>query len=197
MSLYRRFDIYIFAIHKDYNRILQCTSLDRQSTSLDRCKAVSLRIILQDNFVSYSAALKMTALSRLQDPRQTRCLYFSVKCKKDKQNSKFFSTNPNLENVLETQGREQCKVNFCQTQQCHAILSQTAQQPLAPPGGQGGQGWIRAGSVRTRGEEVGRRGEKVGTRGQDGQTRKKTICLHKLVLSEQYFTQKVRKLQQK
>ena len=151
----------------------------RQSTSLDRCKAVSLRIILQDNFVSYSAALKMTALSRLSDPRQTRCWYFSIKCKKDKQNSKFFSTNPNLENVLETQGREQCKVNFCQTQQCHATLSQTAQQPLAPPGGQGGQGWIRAGSVRTRGEEVGRRGEKVGIRGQDGQTRKKTIGLHK------------------
>jgi hypothetical protein len=89
----------------------------KQSASLERCQAVSLRIILQENFVSYSAALEMTALSRLSDRRQTRCLDFSVKCTKDKQNSRFFPKNPNLENLLETRQREQFKVNFCRTQQ--------------------------------------------------------------------------------
>ena len=89
----------------------------KQSASLERCQAVSLRIILQDNYVSYSAALEMTALTRLSDRRQTRCLDFSVKCTKDKQNSRFFPKNPNLNNILETRGREEFKVNFCRTQQ--------------------------------------------------------------------------------
>ena len=55
----------------------------QQSNSLERCQAVSLRVILQENYVSYSAALEMTSLDRLSDRRLARCLDFSVKCTKD------------------------------------------------------------------------------------------------------------------
>ena len=79
------------------------------------CQAVSLRVILQENFVSYSAALEMTGLSRLSERRLSRCLDFSLKCRKDVHNARFFPLNPNLGNTLETRGREQFKVNFCRT----------------------------------------------------------------------------------
>ena len=62
----------------------------QQSNSLERCKAVSLRVILQENYVSYSAALEMNGLDRLSDRWLARCLYFSVKFTKDTSNSRFF-----------------------------------------------------------------------------------------------------------
>ena len=142
----------------------------KQSASLERCQAVSPRIILQDNYVSYSAALEMTALSQLSDRRQTRCLDFSVKCTKNKQNSRFFPKNPNLNNSLETRGREEFKVNFRRTQQyknsaipyCQRLLNEHWQQ-LEDGEDSGG---TRPGGGRRRGEEgevrgrMGRREEK-------------------------------------
>ena len=50
----------------------------QQSSSLERCQAVSLRIILQENYVSYEAVLEMTGLETLSARRQKRCLDFSL-----------------------------------------------------------------------------------------------------------------------
>ena len=117
----------------EYCSVVYHSSLtDQQSASIERCQAVSLRVILQENFVSYSAALEMTGLSRLSERRLSRCLDFSLKCRKDIHNARFFPLNPNLSNTLETRGREHFKVNFCRTKKyqdsaipfCQRLLNQ-------------------------------------------------------------------------
>ena len=127
---------------------------DQQSASLERCQAVSLRVILQENYVSYSAALEMTGLSRLSERRLARCLDFSLKCTKDSHNSRFFPLNPNLGNTLDTRGREQFKVNFCRTKKyqdsaipfCQRLLNQhwhekeQGRRADQGAGGKGGEG---------------------------------------------------------
>ena len=82
---------------------------------MERCQAVCLRVILLDMYVSYSAALEMTGLSRLSDRRLDRCLEFSLKCIKDPYNARFFPKNPNLNLTMESRKREQFKVNFSRT----------------------------------------------------------------------------------
>ena len=89
----------------------------QQSASLERCQAVCLRVILQDNYISHSAALEMTGLDLLADRRKARCLSFSLKCTKDTYNARFFPRNPNLDHTLEARKREEFKVNFCRTKQ--------------------------------------------------------------------------------
>ena len=89
----------------------------QQSASLERCQAVCLRVILQENYVSHSAALEMTGLDSLADRRKARCLSFSLKCIKDTNNARFFPRNPNLDHTLEARKREEFKVNFCRTKQ--------------------------------------------------------------------------------
>ena len=92
------------------------SSMTQQQTNLlERCQAVSLRIILQYNYISYEAAMKMTGLEPLSDRRQKRCLDFSLKCIKHSQNRRFFPKNPNLENEGHIRNREEFVVNFGRT----------------------------------------------------------------------------------
>ena len=46
----------------------------RQEAAIERCQAVCLRIILQDSYVSYPAALEMAGLETLANRRASRCL---------------------------------------------------------------------------------------------------------------------------
>ena len=104
----------------------------QQSASLERCQAVSLRVILQEKYVSCTAALEMTGLSKLSERRCSRSLDFSLKCRKNSHNARFFQMNPNLGNTLETRGREHFKVNFGRTKKyqdsaipfCQRLLNQ-------------------------------------------------------------------------
>ena len=63
--------------------------------SLERLQSTCLRIILQENYVSYSSALEMTGLQTLYDRREERCLNYGLKSIKHSQNSRFFPLNPN------------------------------------------------------------------------------------------------------
>ena len=89
---------------------------ESQSKSLERLQSTCLKVILQDNFISYSAALDMTGLETLYDRREKRCLDFSIKCIKHPQNSRFFPLNPSLENQNEIRDREHFNVNFARTE---------------------------------------------------------------------------------
>ena len=60
-------------------------------TDLERVQKNALRIILQENYQSYSHALEVLALDSLYDSRVTLCLLFAKKCLKSK-NSKVSST---------------------------------------------------------------------------------------------------------
>jgi hypothetical protein len=88
----------------------------RQSEALDRCEAVCLRVILQESYVSHSAACEMLGLDRLSARREARCLQFSLKALKHPQNNRIFPSNPNLETNIEVRNREPYKVNFGRTE---------------------------------------------------------------------------------
>ena len=87
----------------------------QQSSSLERCQAVSLRIILQENYVSYEAAMEMTGLETLSARCQKRCLDFSLKSIRHEQNKRFSPRNPNIENEMNIREREEFVVNFGRT----------------------------------------------------------------------------------
>ena len=89
----------------------------QQSASLERCQAVALRIILNESYVSYSAALEMCGLDLLESRRLARCLQYSLKCIDHPQNARFFPLNPNLFGEQQIRNREKYKVNFSRTKQ--------------------------------------------------------------------------------
>ena len=88
----------------------------KQCKAIERCKAVCLRIILQESYESYESALTLTGLKKISTRRSERCLDFSLECIKHKQNRRMFPTNPNLENDNEVRQRERFIVNFARTQ---------------------------------------------------------------------------------
>ena len=84
-----------------------------QAISLERIQRTCLKIILNESYVSYEAALEMTGLETLQSRRETRCLEFSKKCLSHDKNSRLFPLNPvNTANVRE---KETFVVNFART----------------------------------------------------------------------------------
>ena len=101
----------------EYNSVVFHSSLTQeQSNKLDRCEAICLKIILQEMFVSHSAACEMLGLRKLSLRRQSRCLDFSKKCLKHPQNRRLFPPNINIQNDLNVRDREPYKVNFCYTE---------------------------------------------------------------------------------
>ena len=87
----------------------------QQSKAIERCQAVCLRIILQDSYESYESALVKTGFKKLSTRRYDRCLDFSLKCLKHKQNRRMFPANPNLQNGIDLRQRERFHVNFART----------------------------------------------------------------------------------
>ena len=67
----------------EYNAVSFHSSLSsQQEASLERCQSVCLKVILQDNYISYEAALEMAGLEKLADRRLKRCLDFAKKVSK-------------------------------------------------------------------------------------------------------------------
>lgn len=101
--------------------------------ALERLQSTCLRIIIQENYVSYSSALEMTGLQTLYDRREERCLNYGLKSIKHSQNSRFFPLNPNLNNNKEIpKWREHFHVNYGRTEDyrmsaipyCQRLLNQ-------------------------------------------------------------------------
>jgi hypothetical protein len=81
----------------EYNSVVFHSSLtQQQSNTLDRCEAVCLKIILQEMFISHSAACEMLGLEKLSIRREKRCLDYAKKCIKHFQNKRMFPLNLNL-----------------------------------------------------------------------------------------------------
>ena len=100
----------------EYNAVSFHSSLtSQQAAALERCQSVCLKVILQDNFVSYEAAMEMAGLKSLAERRIKRCLDFSKKCLKHPINKRMFPLNPNLGNQQIIRAREKYLVNFAYT----------------------------------------------------------------------------------
>ena len=87
----------------------------QQEEALERCQSVSLKIILQESYVSYTAALEMTGLETLKTRREARCISFSLKSVKHENNKRMFPQNINANNTMEVRSREKYVVNFAHT----------------------------------------------------------------------------------
>ena len=109
-----------------------------QSKQLENVQSTAMRILLQENFVSPSAAREMTGLRTLSERRQSRIESFSLRCLKHPKHSSMFPlNNKNTDKELRT--TEKFKVNFARTSQyqksglihCQKILNQLASEGRA------------------------------------------------------------------
>ena len=99
----------------EYNSVAFHSSLSyQQEAALERCQSVCLKVILQDNYITYDAALEMTGLETLKSRREKRCLDFSLKCLKHSENKRISPLNENSSNQV-VRSRELYKVNFAYT----------------------------------------------------------------------------------
>ena len=85
----------------EYNAVSFHSSLtSQQAAMLERCQSVCLKVILQENYVSYEAALEMVGLENLAERRLKRCIDFSKKCLQHPIHKRMFPPNPNLNNSI-------------------------------------------------------------------------------------------------
>ena len=120
--------IYILFIRSlaEYCSVAFNTSLTQsQSKKIETIQSTCLRVILDINYVSYSAALEMTGLERLSTRRDKRQLSFARKCLENEFNKTIFPQNADHK-------REKFTVNYARTQtyfksavpQCQRLLNQ-------------------------------------------------------------------------
>ena len=130
----------------EYCSVAMHSSLtESQSKALEHCQAVALRVILQEDYKSYESALTLTSMETLSARRLARCLDFSLKCIKHKENTRFSPRNPNIGKSKEIRDREEFTVNFARTKQyqrsaipfCQRLLN-THFKEKGAPGGQAG-----------------------------------------------------------
>ena len=110
-------NIYILFIRSvtEYCAVLFHNSLTQnEARKLEMIQKTSLKVILGDMYVSYSAALEMCGLQTLATRRQQRCLDFALKCVKHPRMGKLFPKNPeNSQHHLRQ--KEIFRVNFAHT----------------------------------------------------------------------------------
>ena len=85
-----------------------------QSNSIERIQKVALRIILGDNYSSYSEACKQFTLERLDERRERLCSNFAVKLFLSNRRRQFFSP-PNQVRNTRSVGKHLVKENFTRT----------------------------------------------------------------------------------
>ena len=110
-------DIYILYIRSltEYCSVAFHSSLTvEQSNRIERIQKTCLKVILNDMYINYQAALEMTGLQTLFDRRGQRCLQFSLRAIKHDRNSKLFPLNKTA-GILNTRQSERFTVNFATT----------------------------------------------------------------------------------
>ena len=110
-------DIYVLYIRSvlEYCAVVWHSSLTmEQISSLEMVQKTCLKVILGENYVSYSAALEMCNLETLYKRREDRCLSFAHKCLKHPVHRKMFPLNNNNKENAHI-SREKFLVNFART----------------------------------------------------------------------------------
>ena len=82
---------------------------------LERVQKNALKIILQDEYISYSNALDRTGIATLFERRGELCLKFAKSCLKHREMSRMFPLN-NVPTVMNTRHRNKYRVTACRTE---------------------------------------------------------------------------------
>ena len=102
-----------------------------QSRKLTNIEKTSLRIILQDNYISYEAALEMCALTSLSERRTNHLLAFARRTSRHPvYGPKMFPRNPEIEDIQDIRNREKFQVNFSRGAAYYTSTIPTAQRLL-------------------------------------------------------------------
>ena len=110
-------DIYILFIRSvtEYCSVVFHSSLTQeQSDKIEKIQKTSLKIILGDSYISYSAALEMCNLKTLYERRENRCLDFALKSTKHERNNRLFPLKTSTSDY-EVREKEKFHVNFART----------------------------------------------------------------------------------
>ena len=75
-----------------------------------------MKVILQDEYLTYSNALSVTGLKSLVERRNDLCLKFAIACTRNEQTTSMFPLNPISHSYeVNTRHREKYKVTQCKT----------------------------------------------------------------------------------
>ena len=98
----------------EYCSAVCATSLTvKQERKLSNIEKTALTIIIQDNYISYEAALEMTGLSSLSDRRAAHLLSFSRRASRHPVHGpRMFPLNPDIQDIHNLRTREKFHVNF-------------------------------------------------------------------------------------
>ena len=110
-------DIYILFIRSvtEYCVAAFHSSLTQeQSDKIEKIQKTCLKVISDDSYINYSAALEMCGLETLFARRQKRCLDFALKCVKHERNRRLFPLN-HVTSEHYVRDRETFHVNFART----------------------------------------------------------------------------------
>ena len=109
-------DVYKLFIRSllEYCSVAFHSSLTQENTlDLERVQKTCLKVILGDDYESYSTALEICGLESLHSRRESRCLDFALKCVKHPVNCRLFPENVVPANNLRQ--TEKFVVNFART----------------------------------------------------------------------------------
>jgi hypothetical protein len=102
----------------------------KQSRKLTNIEKTCLRIILQESYISYSAACEMAGITPLAERRSAHLLSFAKRCLKHPINKRMFPLNPESEAMPDLRQREKFTVNFARGAAYHDSAIPTAQRML-------------------------------------------------------------------
>ena len=90
------------------------TSLTQEQTrKLTNIERTCLKVILQESYVSYEAALEMTGLSSLTDRRSRHILLFAKRAARHPVHGpRMFPLTPNIQELQNLREREKYQVNY-------------------------------------------------------------------------------------
>ena len=91
------------------------------SQDLERIQKNALKIILKDQYTSYSDALKHVGLDMLSERREKLCLTFARNCVKNESTKDMFPLNENFTN-MSTRNPELFQVQSCRTERLKNLL---------------------------------------------------------------------------
>jgi hypothetical protein len=83
-----------------------------EQVDLERVQKVALRVILKENYTSYSEALELTGLETLKARRKKLCLNFAKKCLKSEATRDIFPLN---QTNVDTRRPEKYNVSYART----------------------------------------------------------------------------------
>ena len=123
-------DVYKLFIRSllEYCSVAFHSSLTQENTQDEECvQKTCLKVILGDEYESYSTALEISGLESLHSRRESRCLDFAFKCAKHPVNCRLFPENVVPANNLRQ--AEKFVVNFARTSSsalCNPLLPKIA-----------------------------------------------------------------------